>query len=164
MSIQKSIFKKEDICAAFNISLATVKNWIKTELIPAPSEGGYSKRKYTEIIEKIKCDSGKLKIRANRSFLHEADTVFLGIKDKDRKNLLINLIACFKQSGCSIFQGICVLGAQILICNNLYDKKSSIYEELEREHKDVSIFNDFFIKNENDDILGAFYQSALSDA
>lgn len=164
MPIQESVFKKEDICAAFNISLATVNNWIKTELIPAPSEGGYSKKKYTEIIEKIKCDSDKLKMRANRSFLHESDTVFLGIKDKARKSLLINLIACFKQSGYSIFQGVCALGARILICNNLYDKKSSIYEELEKEHKDVSIFNDFFIKNENDDILGAFYQSVQSTA
>ncbi len=92
MPIQESVFKKEDICAAFNISLATVNNWIKTELIPAPSEGGYLKKKYTKIIEKIKCDSGKLKMRANRSFLHESDTVFLGIKDKARKSLPMEIL------------------------------------------------------------------------
>jgi hypothetical protein len=62
------LLRKEDIRDSLGISLATVNNWIKTSIIPAPDYGDrYTENTYNEIVQKIKKGSIKLNGRANRS-------------------------------------------------------------------------------------------------
>ena len=61
-------FVKKDIQNRFNISLATVNNWIKTGVIPAPKDGYYTKDIYSALVKSIEIDSLRLQSRANRSY------------------------------------------------------------------------------------------------
>ena len=45
----KTSFTKKDIQSRFNISLATVNNWIKTGVIPSPTNGRYTFLYTTEV-------------------------------------------------------------------------------------------------------------------
>lgn len=165
MDSLKATFVKKDIQKKFNISLATVNNWIKTGVIPAPENGYYTKDVYSTIVHSIETNSDRLHSRANRSFSHKSDSIFLGITNVKRKDLLIKLVLTFKASNLSVLQAVVCLAKQILISNNLYETKSEIYTKLQRLYADDAgdnLFKDFVIENEDDDILGAFYQSVQS--
>ena len=155
-------FVKKDIQNRFNISLATVNNWIKTGVIPAPKDGYYTKDIYSALVKSIEIDSLRLQSRANRSYQNSSDVIFLGIKDKKRKELLLNLIETFKKSTLSIQEATACLGNQLLINNDLYAENSEIFSKIKEIYNGINIFQSFNIKNKNDDILGAFYQSVQS--
>ncbi|MBR7064564.1 MAG: restriction endonuclease, partial [Treponema sp.] len=101
MNSLKSTFAKKDIQNKFNISLATVNNWIKTGIIPSPTNGYYTKDVYSNLIKSIEKHSNKLQSRANRSYQNSSDIIFLGIKNKERKELLVNLVNEYKNSNLS---------------------------------------------------------------
>lgn len=158
----KSTFAKKDIQNRLNISLATVNNWIKTGVIPSPENGYYTKDVYSNLIKTIENSNDRLQSRANRSNKNSSNIIFLGIKDKKRKELLFELVEEFKRNKLSVIESIACLGKQILIDNNLYDEKSEIYLKINKIYSGNNIFKDFHIENKNDDILGAFYQSIQS--
>lgn len=158
----KSTFAKKDIQNRLNISLATVNNWIKTGVIPSPENGYYTKDVYSNLIKTIENSNDRLQSRANRSNQNSSNIIFLGIKDKKRKELLLELVEEFKKNKLSIIESVVCLGKQILIDNNLYDKTSEIYSKLNKIYNGNNIFKNFHIENKNDDILGAFYQSIQS--
>ena len=158
----KSTFAKKDIQNRLNISLATVNNWIKTGVIPSPENGYYTKDVYSNLIKTIENSNDRLQSRANRSNKNSSNIIFLGIKDKKRKELLFELVEEFKRNKLSVIESIACLGKQILIDNNLYDGKSEIYLKINKIYSGNNIFKNFHIENKNDDILGAFYQSIQS--
>ena len=164
MNKLKTTFVKKDIQNRFNISLATVNNWIKTGVIPSPKGGYYTKDAYSALITSIETSTNRLQARANRSYQKSSNLIFLGIKDKKRKELLINLIEEFEDSNLSIPEATACLGKQILINNDLYDENSEIYTKINKIYNGKNIFKNFHIENRNDDILGAFYQSVQSIA
>ena len=162
MNTLKSVFAKKDIQNRFNISLATVNNWIKTGVIPSPKNGYYTKDVYSNLVKSIENNNEKLLSRANRSHLNSSNIIFLGIKEKKRKKLLLELVEEFKKNKLSIIESIACLGKQILMDNGLYDENSEIYSKITKSYNGKNIFNNFHIDNKNDDILGAFYQSVQS--
>lgn len=162
MNNLKSTFAKKDIQNRLNISLATVNNWIKTGVIPSPENGYYTKDVYSNLIKTIENSNDRLQSRANRSNQNSSNIIFLGIKDKKRKELLFELVEEFKRNKLSVIESIACLGKQILIDNNLYDGKSEIYLKINKIYSGNNIFKNFHIENKNDDILGAFYQSIQS--
>ena len=164
MNKLKTTFAKKDIQNRFNISLATVNNWIKTGVIPSPKDGYYTKDVYSALITSIETSTNRLQSRANRSYQKSSDLIFLGIKDKKRKELLVKLIEDFETSNLSILEATACLGKQILINNNLYNKNSEIFTKINSIYNGKNIFQNFHIENKNDDILGAFYQSVQSIA
>lgn len=159
--IESKNYSKIDVCEKLNITLATFNNWIKTKLVSPPEKDLYSQEEYLEIIQKIK-KSTKLKSRANRNQQESTYVTYLGIKKQERKDLLQQLISKYEDSNLSIFEGIRHLGTQILISNNLFDENTEIFSEIGKIEN--NIFKDFYIENEDDDILGAFYQSIQSIA
>ena len=160
----QTVYAKKDIQNKFNISLATVNNWIKTGVIPSPVNGYYSKDSYLDLVKTVESDSSRLHARANRSFSEASDIIFLGITNRERKELLIKLVEKYKSSSLTIVEAIACLGKQILISNNLYKENSAIYSELNNICVKDNIFKDFIIENKDDDILGAFYQSVQTIA
>ena len=160
----QTVYVKKDIQNKFNISLATVNNWIKTGVIPSPVNGCYSKDSYLDLVKTIESESNRLHSRANRSFSNTSDIIFLGITNRNRKELLIELVERYKSSSLSISEAISCLGKQILISNGLYKEVSEIYAELNKIYAGENIFKDFIIENKDDDILGAFYQSVQTIA
>lgn len=160
----QELFEKKDIQKKFQISLATVNNWIKTGIIPSPTNGFYTKEVFEDLIKSIETNMNKLHSRANRSFKNSSTLVYLGIKDKKRKTLLENLVKQFETTNISVKEAVVCLGKQILQNNNLYNKDSEIYEKLNQTYNGTNFFHDFYIENKNDDILGAFYQSIQSIA
>ena len=164
MGFLQTVYGKKDIQKRFNISLATVNNWIKTGLIPSPTNGCYTKETYIDLVRAVEIDSEKLKSRANRSFSTVSDIVFLGIKERSRKELLVKLFDVFKSSSLSVSDAVVCLGKQILISNGLYDKRSDIFKQLNELYDGENIFQNFYIKNKDDDILGAFFQSVQNVA
>ena len=153
-------FTKQDIQDRFNISFETVNNWIKTRIIPPPKFAeNYTKEEYLSLIKSVEKNENKLRTRANRSYKKKDEIVFLGIKDKKRKELLIALVEMFRKSNLSVLDAVCLLGKKILIDNDLYQQDSDICQKLKTAHNvanifDTNIFNSFHIENKNDDILG----------
>lgn len=164
------LLKKEDIRDSLGISLATVSNWIKTSIIPAPDYGDrYTEDTYNQIVHKIKNGSIKLNGRANRSQIDTKYVTYLGIKDKSRKQLLEHTIERFEESGLSANEGVIALAISMLKSNNLFVEETIIYkkvltwiEEINSNLDRLSIFSDFTIVNMDDDFIGAFYQSIQS--
>jgi 16S rRNA G966 N2-methylase RsmD len=164
------LLRKEDIRDSLGISLATVNNWIKTSIIPAPDYGDrYTENTYNEIVKKIKKGSIKLNGRANRSQIDTKYITYLGIKDKNRKHLLEQIIERFEGSGLSIHEGVIALAISMLKYNNLFIEGSIVYkkvltwiEDISSSLTKLSIFSDFTILNMDDDFIGAFYQSIQS--
>ena len=159
MNNVKTAFFKKDIQNKFNISLATVNNWIKTGVIPSPKDGVYTKDDYSALIKSIETGSSRLQSRANRSYQNFSSAVFLGIKDKKRKELLLKLIEIFENSSLSIQEAVSCLGKHILLSHDLSDEKSDIFLQINNIYNGENIFENFHIENKDDDILGAFYQS-----
>ncbi|AEF82383.1 hypothetical protein [Leadbettera azotonutricia] len=67
-----NLLKKEHIGEKLGISLATVNNWIKTQVIPPPDIlDHYSQSTFVSIINGIKDEPSRLNSRANRSLLEK---------------------------------------------------------------------------------------------
>ena len=145
MNKLKTTFAKKDIQNRFNISLATVNNWIKTGVIPSPKDGYYTKDAYSALITSIETSTNRLQSRANRSYQKSSDLIFLGIKDKKRKELLVKLIEDFETSNLSILEATACLGKQILINNNLYNKNSEIFTKINSIYNGKNIFQNFIL-------------------
>lgn len=160
----QTVYSKKDIQNKFNISLATVNNWIKTGVIPSPVNGFYSKDSFFKLVKSLESNPTRLHARANRSFSDASDIIFLGITNRKRKDLLIKLVERYKSSSLSVSEAIACLGKQILISNRLYEADSEIYVEINKIYERENIFEDFIIENKDDDILGAFYQSVQTIA
>lgn len=158
------VFTKKDVQDKFNISLATVNNWIKTGVIPNPVNGCYTNEAYLSLIQSVEANTNKLQSRANRSLQNNSTIIYCGITNNKRKELLAKLIDVFEESKLTLLEAIACLGKQILICNNLYTDDTEIYANLNRIYTGQNVFSNFYIPNENDDILGAFYQSIQSIA
>ena len=159
--------RKEDICDSLSISLATVNNWIKTSVIPAPDFGDmYTESTYNEIISKIKKDGIKLSSRANRSQINNKYLRYLGIKEKSRRQLLEQIVGRFEDSELSIHEGVLALIIATLKSNKLFVENTTLYNKILTWIEDInsnpvrlSIFSDFTVVNLDDDFIGAFYQS-----
>jgi tRNA1(Val) A37 N6-methylase TrmN6 len=101
---------------------------------------------------------------------------FLGIERKDRKNLLVSLVEAYEHTHLSVSAGVLSLAVRVLKCANLLSENwekspASRIEELLKQwllnhindrEEILQTFSAFHIQNENDDILGAFYQSIQS--
>lgn len=166
------LLRKEDIRDSLGISLATVNNWIKTLIIPAPDYGdGYTENTYNEILQKINKGSNKLNGRANRSQIDAKYLTYLGIKDKSRKQLLVQVIERFEISDLTINEGVIALAISMLKSNSLFVEGTIVYKKVLTWIEDIKsnlpkllIFSDFMILNMDDDFIGAFYQSIQSIA
>ena len=146
---------EQKLCEELKISLATLKNWQKEKLIPPlPSE---NEGNYTEFLEQIRQNTkNKLISRANRTLSSKKQIIFHGITSPERKKLLCNLIQAYEKSGLSVEQAVSALCYRCLVCEKLWDNS------LQSLPSFYSVFDSFFIPNEDDDLIGAFYQSVLS--
>ena len=112
----------QKISNTLGISTATFLNWKKAGLIPKipaiDDEDSY--KKYIHQIKKNV--EKKLSSRANRSLSTEKFVVYQGIKTKERKQLLLNLIDKFKKSSVSNEEGI----ISLIICQLRRDRKSVV--------------------------------------
>ncbi|MDR2659406.1 MAG: N-6 DNA methylase [Spirochaetaceae bacterium] len=167
------ILRKPALAGRLGISLATVNNWIKTGEIPLPDRGGgYSGETFRYIVNKIEADQSKLSSRANRRLAETKYISYLNIKTKERKTLLNNLIELYENSGLDISEGVLALALAQLRSNGFIaadwrpnsssktDILLSSWLAKTKNHKTIqNLFIDFDILCENDDILGAFYQS-----
>jgi type I restriction-modification system DNA methylase subunit len=173
-----TLVQKETIGEELGVSLATINNWIKTQVIPSPDiQNYYSKDSYNEILHILKNDFTRLNARANRSMQKKNEICYLGITDKTRKKLLDKLVQEFKNVNLSIDEGALALSFALLRSNNLIDinwensKHSKIDTFLSswiansRNAEIIAqLYSRYDIPNLNDDILGAFYQSIQSIA
>jgi type I restriction-modification system DNA methylase subunit len=164
---------KPALAGRLGISLATVNNWIKTREIPQPDSGDeYSKDMFGYIVEKIENNQNKLYSRANRRLAETKNICYLNIKTKKRKTFLNDLIEIYENSGLDILEGTLALVFAQLRSNgfiapdwkpNNMSKIDALLSAWMGETKNdkmiQNLFIDFDIPNEDDDILGAFYQS-----
>jgi len=169
------LLQKKTISEKLGISLATVNNWIKTQVIPPPDmENYYSKSTFEHIINTIN-EKGRLNSRANRTLIQKKHLCFLGINDKERRKLLSNLVKDFEEAKLSIEEGISALAFAILRTNNFFNmnwqpnagtKLDTLFSQWIKKSSNPETIKTFFLKyeipNYNDDILGAFYQSIQS--
>jgi predicted RNA methylase len=167
--------RKETIGRELGVSLATVNNWIKTQVIPAPDvQNNYSQKAFKAIINTVKNNSIRLASRANRSLQLKKEICYLGITDKDRKKLLDNLVNVYEASNLAIDDGILALVFAILRSNNIIEKN---WRPNSRSKTDILLSNwinnttwefvknlylEYDIPSFDDDIIGAFYQSVQS--
>ena len=120
---------KETISEELGISLSTVNNWIKTQVIPAPdNQNCYTQSSFEYIINIVKGDQLRLNSRANRTFLRKKTLCCLGITSKDRKRLLSNLVNDFEISGLSVDEGLWARSFAILRSNKLTDINRKLNE------------------------------------
>jgi hypothetical protein len=170
------ILGKEAVGEKLGISLATVNNWIKTQVIPPPDiKDRYSPSRFNGIIEKIKNDSSRLNCRANRSLSKDKFMCHWNIFDSSRKKMLFRLVSDFEKSGLTIDEGVLALSYALLRTNKLIERNWQINKEsridamlsewiVKSKNQNVvkEIFSEYEIKNSDDDLLGAFYQSIQS--
>lgn len=166
---------KEKVSQALGISVATLENWNKAGLIPpvekdfaaslTENEGAFSK--FIRQIQENTQD--RLNSRANRTSSGKKITVYQGITDAARKKLLDALI----EAGQTVSVEIAVLAAALrqLECSGLMTKGSRVERDIQKwigkkfpEARETifHLYDNFQIPNENDDILGALYQSLQS--
>jgi len=171
-----ALIRKEAIGDKLGVSLATVNNWIKTQLIPSPDiHNYYSEASYKNIIQKMENDANRLKARANRSMKRKSEINYLGISDRTRKQLLHALIDEYKKTKLTIDEGVLALSFALLRSNNLIDihwesnnhskidALLSSWIEKSRHPKTVmQLYSQYKIQNYDDDLPGAFYQSIQS--
>lgn len=172
------LLRKETIGERLGVSTATVNNWIKTQVIPPPDRENYYSHSSAEyIINKVKGDTTRLSARANRSLQTGKRLCFLGITDKNRKELLQKLVTDFEASLLSIDEGILALSFALLKSNKLIANNwkpngntttdsllANWFKKTRKTHIIRNIFNAYEIQNLDDDLLGAFYQSIQSVA
>ncbi|MDR1319746.1 MAG: N-6 DNA methylase [Treponema sp.] len=171
-----ALLRKETIGEELGVSLATVNNWIKTQVIPLPDTGNYYSRvSFDCIIDKLKNNTDRLNSRANRSRQKKKEICYLGITDKGRKKLLETLVYDFEQSNLPVDDGVLALSLSILRSNNLINMRrtrnnnskidillSSWMEKCIKPEFVRQLYSRYEIQNLDDDILGAFYQSIIS--
>jgi tRNA1(Val) A37 N6-methylase TrmN6 len=134
-----------------------------------------SLRNMSYIIHKLKNSADRLNSRANRSRQKKKEICTLGITDKNRKKLLETLVRDFEQSGLPVDDGALALSLSILRSNSLIGALirrgnnskiggllSSWMEKCDKPELVSRLYSKYEIKNYNDDILGAFYQSITS--
>ena len=167
------LVKKETIGEKLGISVATVNNWIKTQVIPSPDLNNYYTQKSFEyIINSINDNPSRLNSRANRTMLDKKDLCYLGITDKNRQSLLFKIVGIFENSKLSTGEGVLALSFAILRSNRFIDKnwqmnntsKLDVFltdwiSKSPNKDKIINLFLQYDVPNLNDDILGAFYQS-----
>jgi len=170
------MFTKKKLSEELGVSLATVNNWIKTQVIPAPDDqNNYKKNTYEFIIKTFKSNHTRLNSRANRTLSCKKYLCYLGITNKERKLLLSNLVNDFEKSDLTIDEGVLALSLAVLRSNKLIDADwqsnsktkldillSQMFLKTENKETVKSFFNNYEIPNYDDDILGAFYQSIQS--
>lgn len=168
--------RKETICEQLGVSLATINNWIKTQVIPPPdNQDCYTEEAMKNIVNKIKNEPSKLNSRANRNLSNNKFISYLGITDKSRKNILNNLIRQYESSDLSIDEGVLALAFALLRSNGFIQKNWEINTNTKidsllslwivntkKQNLVKSFYNNTEIENTDDDILGAFYQSIQS--
>jgi tRNA1(Val) A37 N6-methylase TrmN6 len=171
-----NLLKKEHIGEKLGISLATVNNWIKTQVIPPPDVlDHYSQSTFVSIIEKIKNEPSRLNSRANRSLLEKKYICYLGITEKSRRSLLETIVTEFETAELPLSDGVLALALAILRTNKIIDndwqintntRLDSLLSSWIRETKNPvlvkTLYSKYEIPNQDDDILGAFYQSLQS--
>ena len=174
------MFSVKQISNSLGISTATFLNWKKAGLIPQLPLT-VTDNSFEEYIAKIRANTQKkLLSRANRSFSNEKMILYQGISSSDRKALLDSLVQTFENSLQSIESAvlsliICQLRSENLLCKS-WQKAPKTRIEVDCKHwleecsqtdnidknSILSLFASFSIKNCDDDILGAFYQSIQS--
>ena len=174
MDLNNATLSKGSIGDELGVSAYTIGNWIKAGLIPPPDspKGCYSEPAFNFIINKIRNDSSKLSSRANRSLAKEKQMSYLGITDPARKKLLNDLVSDFERSTLSISDGVLALSIAMLNSNGLltHSTQASRLDNLIESWLAESgnsfavkkLFSKYYISNQNDDLLGAFYQSIQS--
>jgi type I restriction-modification system DNA methylase subunit len=168
-----TLIRKEAISEELGVSLATVNNWIKTQVIPNPDlQGYYSIESFESIINKVKNSPARLSSRANRTLQSKKKICYLGITDKKRKKLLGDLTADFEAASAAIEDGVLALIFALLRSNGLIKKNwrinsrskidallSNWITKSANKESVITLFSKYDIPNLDDDILGAFYQS-----
>jgi len=167
------LFQKESLGKELGISLATVNNWIKTQVIPLPDfHNRYSRETFNFILNSIKNSPTRLNSRANRKQSEKTALSFSGLGGKKRKELLSGLVRHFNNSGFTFDEGVLALSFSLLCSaglisrnwkfndGSILDKFLSNWFKQARDYETVkNLFFDFEIENKDDDLLGAFYQS-----
>jgi tRNA1(Val) A37 N6-methylase TrmN6 len=179
--MEAPMFHIAALAERLGISTATVRNWIKTGVIPPPDAGNaWSPAAADALIEKLK-NTPRLNARANRSRAGGKRVCYLGITDRARKKLLRRLVADFEASGLSISAGVLALAlAQLkhhkLIRDNWRTGSDSKTAALLLDWlaqcegppnilaNITALFSVYHIENRDDDLLGAFYQSIQNTA
>ncbi|HPG30275.1 MAG TPA: N-6 DNA methylase, partial [bacterium] len=171
MSLLKT---KEDLRDEFNVSTATINNWIKTGIIPAPqNNNSYSIEEFEQIKEFLNQSSIKLKKRANRSKTDEKSVCFLGIENDYRKKQLLEAIKLHNKYKYSVEHSVLALSivqlqSVFLLKTDWNEKPTTALEyfickwmrECDFDISQCGCFSDNLdIPNINDDFIGAFYQS-----
>jgi type I restriction-modification system DNA methylase subunit len=167
---------KERICVQLGVSLATINNWIKTQVIPPPdNQNCYTEETMINIVNKIRNEPSKLNSRANRNLSDNKFISYLGITDKYRRNILDNIIRQYEDSALSIDEGVLALSFALLRSNGFISRKWEINTNSKIDsllslwivntiNPDIvkNFYNNTDIENMDDDFLGAFYQSIQS--
>ena len=166
---------EQKLCEELKISPATLKNWQKEKLIP-PLPAELTDDYLKQIRQNTK---NKLSSRANRSLSSKKQTLHHGLTSPERKKLLSSLVQLYEASNLTPEEAVFSLCYRCLVCENLLEPpllsdtliarqmlewKKSLEEKAEASKSPLnpSLFDSFFIPNEDDDLIGAFYQSILS--
>lgn len=159
---------KEKVSQALGISPATLENWRRAHLIPEVSQSFSVKlneddKTFSDFIFQIKKNTqNRLNSRANRTSSHKKFTVYQGITDSARKKLLNSMIETGRNY--SVETAVIAAAVRQLECCGLMIKDSRIEKDIQKygNINEFHLYDDFQIPNENDDILGALYQSLQS--
>jgi len=175
--MSQKYYTKNDLQSALQVSPATVNNWIKTGIIPAPVKNGFSAKDFRDILTRFSSShSVKLRGRANRSLISRNDVSYLGITDAEQKNMLLQAIELHKNASFTIEESVFSVSVALLKSAGLLGKDWLTFPQTAIENflqlwarkkkinipKAVALFKDFFLPFSEDDFLGAFYQSLQS--
>ena len=168
---------KKDIQIEYNVSSATINNWIRTGIATLPKNGKfYTKKEYIKIQFLIENEFNKLKGRVNRSRIDKKNLCFLEIIDSERKKLLIKTVEIHENSKLTIEQSVFLLCMAFLINSGLINENFFAFSESSLDYfikswaKEIN-FNPVYMENpysdsnyinKDDDFIGAFYQSLLN--
>ncbi len=166
---------KRDISNELSVSVATIDNWIKTDLIAQPSNGSlFNESEYNKILSSIKNSDSKLRGRANRSRIDKSFITYLGITDSRVKELINSAVSIHRDNNLKIGETIFALSYNILKNNNLItdDCLTNPKTKLDffinswnmriKNSKVISLYSPLNIFDFENDFLGAFYQSIQS--
>ncbi len=154
--------KKKLLANQFQISLATLSNWIRCGVIDNDFEFDECTPRKIE----------RLESRANRLLSLKRQRLYLGIKKKERKTLLDSSVDQFSGSCLSLVDGVMALLYRLVVSASFVDE-GCFYEFWAEDAKTLGIdknrlvavsqfFANFTIDYQPDDFAGAFYQSISS--
>lgn len=167
----------EDIRARFNVSSATVRNWIKTGLIKSPGNGEkYTEEEFAGIVYLVESVSGKLRKRANRSMSEGKAVCYSGTRDEAGKKALSDALEIHRKESLEPEQSLLLVSHAMLMQAGLIDRESMGRAETsldcfllkwgEQTGTDIlnreNPYSCIKIPPAEDDFTGAFYQSLLS--